>query len=389
MITLLLVLSAYGQDYAFPSTAAHYAFWYPTAYRDQGGFDWNCGTKYYSGHRGSDYGGGSFAGMDEGRDIVASAPGFVDFVNDGEFDRCTSGTCEGGGGFGNFVKLKHPDGKNTFYAHLKQGSTTVTAGQRVTCGQKLGEMGSSGNSTGPHIHFELRQVDGASMDPFFGSCGNTRSFWTNQGIYNDLPGLTCDATPPTCTPRRDITCGDTINERNDIAGSTSQTMFYGCTEFTYDGPEVAYTLRSAADEPVTVRVTGLSADLDVYLTRTARCDGLGCMEVSHNPNTSDEEVTFDATADQAYTVILDGWQGAVSDFTLTVVCDTPWIAEEQPEPIDTSEEGTPSEDTASDAEPGPPNGNFGGCACDSAPGAPVGWLLLGAAALLRRRSSTQ
>ncbi len=75
MLPLLLILisSASAQSYIFPTTAAHYAEWYPTAYKDQGGQDWNCGSIYYGGHNGSDFGAGGFAGMNAGRDIVAAA----------------------------------------------------------------------------------------------------------------------------------------------------------------------------------------------------------------------------------------------------------------------------------------------------------------------------
>ena len=73
LFALLWALPASAQNYRFPTTAADYASYYPTAYKDEGGQDWNCGSIFYSGHGGSDFGGGSWAGMDEGRDIVAAA----------------------------------------------------------------------------------------------------------------------------------------------------------------------------------------------------------------------------------------------------------------------------------------------------------------------------
>lgn len=164
MILALLLGLASAQDYAAPFSEAHYRFFYPTAYYDHAGRDWACGGIRYSGHRGTDYGGGSFAGMDAGRDIVAAAEGTVTVVHDGEFDRCTSGACSGGGGYGNYVRIRHADGKDTIYAHLKRWSIRVRRGDRVRCGQVLGQMGSSGWSTGPHLHFEVRH-DGRALDP--------------------------------------------------------------------------------------------------------------------------------------------------------------------------------------------------------------------------------
>jgi hypothetical protein len=64
-----------------------------------------------------------------------------------------------GGGFGNFVILLHKiDGKHytSLYAHMKDGSIKVKKGQKVEAGQMLGKMGSTGMSTGKHLHWELR-----------------------------------------------------------------------------------------------------------------------------------------------------------------------------------------------------------------------------------------
>lgn len=57
--------------------------------------------------------------------------------------------------YGYHIVLDHGNGFQSLYAHLQ--SYTVDAGENVTKGQQLGEMGSTGNSTGPHLHFELRQ----------------------------------------------------------------------------------------------------------------------------------------------------------------------------------------------------------------------------------------
>ena len=64
-----------------------------------------------------------------------------------------------GGGFGNFVILLHKiDGKfyTTLYAHLQDGTLKVKKGQKVTAGSPLGKMGTTGMSTGKHLHWELR-----------------------------------------------------------------------------------------------------------------------------------------------------------------------------------------------------------------------------------------
>jgi len=66
------------------------------------------------------------------------------------------------GYWGFWVVLDHGDGLRTYYAHLKGASVAV--GQWVKRGQEIGRMGSTGNSTGPHVHFEIRE-HGVRVDP--------------------------------------------------------------------------------------------------------------------------------------------------------------------------------------------------------------------------------
>lgn len=207
ILALAWSLPAAAQDYRFPIEMPTGTAPYVTAYRDLssgGGIqDWNCGNNAYNGHRGTDIGIGGFPVMDNGsRWVVAAAEGEVTYAVEGCFDRCTTGQCDCGGGFGNYVKVTHADGKSTFYGHLKLGSVQVAVGDRVACGQRLGKVGSSGNSTGPHLHFEPRYSNNVSDDPFSGSCGGPISFWVAQGNYNGLPGETCmngTTTPPVDT----------------------------------------------------------------------------------------------------------------------------------------------------------------------------------------------
>lgn len=401
MIALLLSLAASAQtlDYAFATTSAHYGHWYPTAYYDHAGVDWNCGSIRYAGHRGSDFGAGSFAGMDAGRDITAAAHGLVIATHDGEFDRCTTGSCAGGGGFGNYVRVAHTDGKETVYAHLKAFSLTVSVGDVVECGQIVGQMGSSGYSTGPHLHFAVYNVAGNTADPFDGACSAPPSWWVDQGVYDQRPGLTC-GTYPTCDQVQTLTCGDTVTSSNDGPGSTDRHEVHGCSQYVYSGPEIAYGITTPLNEPITVRITGLTADVDLYLGETDGCDGRGCLAGSHEPGTADEEVVFDASAGHVYTAVVDGWAGAVSGFTLSVECDGAPDDTDAPvdtsEPVDTDVSDTDRPDTGAPVDTSAPEGPASeprversprdmGCACASAPSPSAGWALLLLPLLLRRR----
>lgn len=62
-------------------------------------------------------------------------------------------------GYGNMVMIEHADGRRTLYAHAQ--SLFVTAGDTVAAGQQIAAVGSTGHSTGPHLHFEVRESKGA------------------------------------------------------------------------------------------------------------------------------------------------------------------------------------------------------------------------------------
>jgi Rod binding domain-containing protein len=66
------------------------------------------------------------------------------------------------GGYGNLVVIRHPDGKETRYGHLEK--LMVSEGENVTSGQQIALSGSTGKSTGPHLHFEIRE-NGKALNP--------------------------------------------------------------------------------------------------------------------------------------------------------------------------------------------------------------------------------
>lgn len=78
-----------------------------------------------------------------GTPVIASRSGRVEVVQ-----RSNSG-------YGNMVLINHGDGYKTRYAHMITGSMTVSVGDYVEAGQTIGKVGSTGNSTGPHLHFEV------------------------------------------------------------------------------------------------------------------------------------------------------------------------------------------------------------------------------------------
>ena len=67
-------------------------------------------------------------------------------------------------GYGNYVEIRHPNGLRTFYGHLSRIDRGMAPGVRVGGGQEIGRVGSTGYSTGPHLHFEVRRR-GERLDP--------------------------------------------------------------------------------------------------------------------------------------------------------------------------------------------------------------------------------
>jgi murein DD-endopeptidase MepM/ murein hydrolase activator NlpD len=68
------------------------------------------------------------------------------------------------GGYGNFIKISHGDGYETRYGHMKSFRRGIYRGKHVKKGQVIGYVGSTGRSTGPHLHFELRKR-GRAINP--------------------------------------------------------------------------------------------------------------------------------------------------------------------------------------------------------------------------------
>ena len=154
--------------------------------------DWNCGTRTYDTTSGYNHQGVdiftwpfSWKQMIEGQtEIIAAADGQIIYKNDGSFDRnCTAG---GNGQQWNAVFVEHSDGSIAWYGHMKDGSpTSKNVGETVEQGEYLGIVGSSGNSTGPHLHFEVYDETNTLIDPYAGPCNdiNDTTWWADQKEY--------------------------------------------------------------------------------------------------------------------------------------------------------------------------------------------------------------
>lgn len=102
-------------------------------------------------HTGIDIGGNAVGKSINGATIVAAAGGKVIYAGYR-------------GGYGNCIIIDHGNGVATLYAHMQSGSFMVSQGQTVERRDSIGRVGSTGLSTGPHLHFEVR-INGTPVDP--------------------------------------------------------------------------------------------------------------------------------------------------------------------------------------------------------------------------------
>jgi murein DD-endopeptidase MepM/ murein hydrolase activator NlpD len=106
-----------------------------------------------TGHKTQGLHGPGYRGIDigapTGTPLYASASGVALIVKTG----CKVGRSSCGGGYGNMTIIQHPNGTKTLYAHMSKVS--ISTGTKVSQGQIIGYVGSTGHSTGPHVHFEV------------------------------------------------------------------------------------------------------------------------------------------------------------------------------------------------------------------------------------------
>jgi murein DD-endopeptidase MepM/ murein hydrolase activator NlpD len=151
--------------------------------------DYNCGSATYDGHAGTDIGITPFLfyKMDLNQvEIIAAAAGTIVAKADGNYDK----NCAANNLSPNYIVIQHADGSCSVYLHMKKNSLTSKAiGATVALGEFLGNVGSSGSSTGPHLHFEVWNgtTFATRTDPWQGTCNrlSARSWWVSQRSYRE------------------------------------------------------------------------------------------------------------------------------------------------------------------------------------------------------------
>ena len=156
--------------------------------------DWNCGSRTYDttdgyNHQGIDIYLWPFAWQqveNNHAEVIAAADGVIIHKTDGNYDR----NCDFSNPNWNAVYIRHEDGSVAWYGHMKRNSLTNKAiGENVKAGDFLGVVGSSGNSTGPHLHFEVYDSNNQLVETYQGNCNSftnsNTSWWVQQKPYKE------------------------------------------------------------------------------------------------------------------------------------------------------------------------------------------------------------
>ena len=147
--------------------------------------DYTCGSQTYQSHTGTDFRLKDLLAQRHGVAVLAAAPGRILRVRDGIRDvsiRVGRAADVAGRECGNGIVVDNGTGLTTQYCHLALNSILVRNGDFVQRGQAIGQVGLSGQTEYPHLHFTVR-VNNALIDPFRPSqnqptqCGSSETFW--------------------------------------------------------------------------------------------------------------------------------------------------------------------------------------------------------------------
>lgn len=157
--------------------------------------DANCLARSYDGHKGTDIAIRNWNSNTQGVAILSPAPGKVLRVRNGETDQFPDkaqldAIRKRGRGCGNGVRIDHGGGWITQFCHMKKGSVSVSYGEEVETGTKLGDVGMSGLTEHPHMHMSLTR-NGKVIDPYTGRqasdrCGleGAKNLWADTQTYD-------------------------------------------------------------------------------------------------------------------------------------------------------------------------------------------------------------
>lgn len=268
-LILFLNTSAHADDFklVFPVDCSHGLTCWILNYMDvqrasPAAEDYTCGARTYDGHTGTDIAIRDLKQAELGVAVRAARDGLVAFARDDIPDSVPNPAERPSSVCGNGLVLVHESGWETHYCHLKQGSIPFENGEKVSTGQKIGEIGLSGASTWPHLGFTVLR-NGQPFDPMSGrtaleGCGLTpKPLWKGDTPLKYQPfsvfNLGFAVYPP---PNADVDVG--AQKFTVLPADTPSLSFWAATFGLEAGDRV--TLQILSPENDTLRVEELTIE---------------------------------------------------------------------------------------------------------------------------------
>ena len=255
------------------------------------------GSNYKTQHTGCDF------SCSLGNDVYAIADGTVVIATDygctgshyGGTPACSKGSScpaakassDGKGSYANRICIDHGNGVYSFYAHLSTGTFKVKSGDRVRQGQLIAKTGTSGKSTGPHLHFEIR-VGGNStnyaknprnyltkVNPVPNTVTTTPSIWKNSDSYTvgNSATLTWNSVDNATGYWFSVWYKGEQIVTTQVSGSSEYTL-NNLGEGEYTAYITAYNDSSSKQDSVTFRVNYVSGEQTIPNGRYQICSAL-------------------------------------------------------------------------------------------------------------------
>jgi hypothetical protein len=164
--------------------------------------------------------------------------------------------------------------------------------------------------------------------------GSTFAGWSGEGGCSGIGTcqitMTADVQPVAtfdlegggeqCTGSVAMACNTPVH--GSMAGATAKLSRYSCARFGQFGPERIYSLRAPMTGEVTVDLTQISSDYDLFvLSDSSGCNASSCIGGSENGGSSNERISFWASAGQTYYVVVEDYSDAGGNFTVEARCD--------------------------------------------------------------------
>lgn len=229
---------------------------------DQKNTDMACLNRTYDGHKGTDFALRDGAAMTQGVNVLAAKDGTIKRIRDGEADGWWDEAAlqkikDARKECGNAIMIEHENNIQTIYCHLKQNSIRVKPEKSVKKGDAIAQVGQSGMSEFPHLHFGIIK-DNKIIDPFTGldntqECGDSRyTLWDKDIDVKYQPFLIQDIGFSTTLPELEKLERE-IPALKEIENTSDVLVFWGIIWGAREGDKITLEIRDPNNKPFAAR----------------------------------------------------------------------------------------------------------------------------------------